>query len=677
MSIAKKTWVGISGLAIALILIVALSVAALLRFEKDTQLALTEIQPLIVKSLNLSDAIHQQVGQMTYYMLSQDKKDKDSLIKKQGVIAKQIDGLERVLTTISSREAIKVATGSETPTNLLAKIRRSIEKVNTLQYKLVELSESPQINQPALNTAVTELQPEEGRISQLLQDLYIALEDVDDETIRQNIGYIIYKMRGSFSSITVATRDFFAFRNQQSLDNLKVYLSGFEQNLIDLADSEDELADDQLDAMESLQSTFPDYVDILNGAITVHRSERWRQDAYIIRTQLSPIISILEGDLSGLKQQLEQQLNMTNDSLLAQSRSSIRQLIILSIISICILCFILWFFKTAVLSPIMLLKSTMQDLAEGGGDLTKRITLTSNDELGETTRHFNSVLGKMEGLFNTILLVAEDIQQQSQSTASAVSLVSKNTEHSLQLSSSASLSSREISGASETIKTLADKTAHDVGSAKDIALQGIDRMTVLGQSTDRVASGIAALKQNVEEAKAESQAMLTVIDNISSIANQTNLLALNAAIEAARAGESGRGFAVVADEVRQLAVQSQESTEQIVTTVNKAHETNTHLEAAIEETSTLALSMMDEVKDTRESMDEFVKVIKDINEMSVSIAASSVEQHDTTQAISDIGGSIETMAEKTAHSTRDIEKSMGSLTESASQLNALVSGFRK
>ena len=660
MSITVKVWCGIGSLAFTLFLIISLSVFSQGSLERKTQFALTELQPIMVQSFVLSDAIHQQVGQLTYYMLSQNKSDRASLYQKQ---LETTDAIEQ-LALILGRSDTNVET-------LLDSIKRSAGKLSVFQKQLIELSETPIKNQPALEAALTTLQPEEANITRLIQD--IALEEAEsDSDAHEDIAFVLYILRGNFSSIIIAVRDFFAFRNDESYENVKLFCSGFSQNLTELSDFEDDLSDDQLDALETLLETFPEYLGSLLDTIAVHQSEEWRQDAYIMRTQLTPVIQEIERDLDELNNKLAAQISQTNESLLSESSVSKGRLLALGGFSLAIIIAIITLSKSTVLAPILALKESMQDLAEGSGSVSSRLVQKTNDEVGETIKYFNRVLDRIEGVFDLVKVVSKEIHVQTNDTDEALTEVSTNTSTSLLLTANATKNSLEISAAAETIKRLADTTSKDVIEAVQLTEDGIQNMKQLAHSSEKVSEEILGLKTSVEHAKQESKAMLSIIDDINAIADQTNLLALNAAIEAARAGDSGRGFAVVADEVRALAKQTQKSTNHISDTINQAYKTNTNLENHIDKTANFSQSMLVGVKETTDSMNRFLASIIAVSENAESIVEYSIKQHSTTKAIVATGGAIEKMAESRAVRAKQIKSHMDELISLADQLTSIL-----
>jgi methyl-accepting chemotaxis protein len=213
-----------------------------------------------------------------------------------------------------------------------------------------------------------------------------------------------------------------------------------------------------------------------------------------------------------------------------------------------------------VVSKLRLLIAALDDLAAGEGDLTKRVSLDSNDEIGDMAAAVNRFVAKLQ----PIVREAGEVAQRTGVEINAMSLRNAGAD------AAANMQRDEVAASLQALAHMADEAQSESHAMQAALKQVVEIRQATDENTrtstqvagliEALASQVGAGAKVIERLAQQSKQIEVVLEVIHGIAEQTNLLALNAAIEAARAGETGRGFAVVADEVRALASKTQSST---------------------------------------------------------------------------------------------------------------------
>jgi methyl-accepting chemotaxis protein len=277
---------------------------------------------------------------------------------------------------------------------------------------------------------------------------------------------------------------------------------------------------------------------------------------------------------------------------------------------------------------------SLEDIVQGQGDLTKRITHTENqDEIGSLVRLFNQFIEKLQHTIKQVVsaippLVAI-IDELSQLTRQSEENI-KTQQTSTQLVSQAAT---EMVASVETVANNAGSAAQSAQQADTQAKHGLQVV----QETTRYIQGLSNDMQQAEigikKLEQDSESVGMVLDVIKGIADQTNLLALNAAIEAARAGEQGRGFAVVADEVRNLATKTRESTEEIRKIVEELQNAARGAVNTMHESAQKVTVTQEKASNAGAALESITEMVSKIMELNVHIALATKEQTQTSHRI--------------------------------------------
>lgn len=317
-----------------------------------------------------------------------------------------------------------------------------------------------------------------------------------------------------------------------------------------------------------------------------------------------------------------------------------------------------------VLTPLGRVSDAMSEIAQGGGDLTRRLKIETNDEVGQLSNNFDKFVANLQMLVSGIVENAERLSVCAQEirTHSDNNVI----ETQMQLSEieevSAALS--QMSKATEEVSHNAVQTSDKTKSCNQLASSGnqivqktVDDIHSLGESIGDTSTKISELKE-------KSELINTVLTVIKGIAEQTNLLALNAAIEAARAGEQGRGFAVVADEVRALAQRTQDSTKEIEVIINDLQISSEGANKLMSTTKDRLVDTINESSHAIAALEDIIRNVQIINDMNSGVATATEEQSVVTTNVNTKVSSINEL-------TNDVAKNAKSSTVLAEQLSSL------
>ena len=312
----------------------------------------------------------------------------------------------------------------------------------------------------------------------------------------------------------------------------------------------------------------------------------------------------------------------------------------------------------AGLRPLTLIRDSLDEIAAGEGDLTRRLPVGSQDEFGQLAGSFNAFIGKIHGLVSQIVTMTGQL-------SNAVGQVANQARHMDLAMEQQRQETDQVAAAINQMSSAAQEVAVSAQSASDAAMETDQQTRRARQVVDGSIARIQGLTldlgrsgASLDSLQSDVSAIVTVLDVIRSIAEQTNLLALNAAIEAARAGDAGRGFAVVADEVRALASRTQQSTQEIQAMIERLKRATNTVVTSMHQSGEAGEGASTQAHQAGESLGNIVELIATINSMNAHIASAAEEQtsvaEEINRSVHQIARAIDSVADETQRGVQTV-----------------------
>ncbi len=360
-------------------------------------------------------------------------------------------------------------------------------------------------------------------------------------------------------------------------------------------------------------------------------------------------------------------------AMLSQFRSSA---VIATIVAVVLIIALLGMLISLLMQPLHTMGRAMHDIAEGEGDLTRRLSIHSADEFGTLALSFNRFVERIHDSIREVSSATGQVNEVAQRVVSASNSSMLNSDQQANRTSSVAAAINELGAAAQEIAQNAALASQHSSAARNLAADG---QAVVGQTISAMnllSQKISGSCGNIESLNASTVNIGQILEVITSISQQTNLLALNAAIEAARAGEAGRGFAVVADEVRNLAHRTQESAQQVQGMIEQLQVGARQAVILMNESQGQSESSVTIANQAGERLVSVTQRIGEIDGMNQSVAAATEEQTSVVESINVDITEINTLNQEGVENLQSTLRACADLEQQALRLKQLVGSFR-
>jgi methyl-accepting chemotaxis protein len=373
---------------------------------------------------------------------------------------------------------------------------------------------------------------------------------------------------------------------------------------------------------------------------------------------------------------IDAQLAQVREAVHARTVDMLTSIISIAAAVLVVIALLGWALARNIVRPLELMKHSLDDIAAGEGDLTRRLPITSQDELGQLAGSFNHFADKIHGLVRQIATMTGELTGLVSEVAEQAQRSELAMERQRQETDQVATAVNEMSGAAQEVARSAQGAAT---AAQETDEEGRQAKQVVDGSVAQIHSLVADIRlsgNSLDTLQNDVRAIVGVLSVIRSIAEQTNLLALNAAIEAARAGEAGRGFAVVADEVRALASRTQQSTQEIQGMIARLENGTREAVEAMRRSSEAGEGTSVQANEAGRSLDAIGRLIDTIRNMNAQIATAAEEQtavvEEINRSVHHIASAVDQVADETRHGAETSRK----LAALGQGLGRLVAQFK-
>ena len=337
---------------------------------------------------------------------------------------------------------------------------------------------------------------------------------------------------------------------------------------------------------------------------------------------------------------------------------------------------VIWLVGHGIARPLKQMVAMLNDIAQGEGDLTRRLSSDRSDELGSIAKGFNTFLAKLQAMITQVVTSVQSVSDSSEHTADIAIRTNIGIQKQMAEIDQVATAVQEMTATAQDVARNATQAAQAASHADQAASQGMQIVRDTSNSIGVLALEIGKAVDVVQNLAKDSENINAILTAIRGIAEQTNLLALNAAIEAARAGEQGRGFAVVADEVRNLAQKTQKATEEIQTMIQQLQQGTRDVVRVMEDSQNRTDESVQHAAKAAEALETITQAVSVINDMNTQIASAAEEQSAVADDINRNVINIGQVANEVAGGADESSSASADLTKLAEQQRRLINQFK-
>jgi len=664
--IKHKIWIGCSVLLTLLMINSAISVYNLMGTQSTINTVIEKSQPLVLAAHQFNTRLALASGALGNYLLTKSDKQRQDY-------QNEMWEASEALTQMLAMESVQQ---SEYLSSKIADIQVKLSQFQSYEQRILKLAKDRVANQTALAYASENINPQANSILSSLSNMIVSEDEEEVSAERRGWINLIHEVRYNFQKMMSTVRLYLSEPDASTLENLLAA----QEIIVSLVSRFDEFEElytfEQEEGVQQVKESQALYSSNLKVMIQKNQSKQRRMDVYLLDEEILPLLALAQDQISELVYEETKVMKSSSQALLSSVDTGLKAQVSLTLVALILGIVVAFVIIKIITLPLNKTVAALADVAQGEGDLTRRLEVKNQDELGQLADAFNQFSEKLQSLMQEVSQGCSELIEESSEMATVVnntqSDIANQDEKIDQIANTIDSMSLEIQSVAEhtgQAAELAEQTSQHAADGKRIMHQSLQSSDDLANDVDKASSVINELEKDVESISG-------VLDVIRGIAEQTNLLALNAAIEAARAGEQGRGFAVVADEVRTLASRTQDSTAEIQVMIKSLQDGSHQAVEVMTEGRQKANEGLEQAREAGESLEQISSAVDGMLSMNREIAVSTDQQGQSANQVNQNVSAINQLSDKTTASAGQIADASTRVNQLSQQLQKLIHQFK-